>query len=159
MPTNSLRKSLRKSLGVAIAAAALALTAPLTGCSSSDTDTATATSPMDVVIEAPTALERVDASMFGAVVETPGITIIDVRTPGEFAQGHIEGAINYNVEGPDFANQIMGLDPAGVYAVYCQSGNRSQVPVSQMSSIGVNSIFELESGISGWESAGFPVVS
>jgi phage shock protein E len=159
MPTNSLRKSLRKSLGVAIAAAALALTAPLTGCSSSDTDTATATSPMDVVIEAPTALERVDASMFGAVVETPGITIIDVRTPGEFAQGHIEGAINYNVEGPDFANQIMGLDPAGVYAVYCQSGNRSQVAVSQMSSIGVNSIFELESGISGWESAGFPVVS
>lgn len=155
MPTNSLAKS----LGVAIAAAALALTAPLTGCSSSDTDTATATSPMDVVIEAPTALERVDASMFGAVVETPGITIIDVRTPGEFAQGHIAGAINYNVEGPDFANQIMGLDPAGVYAVYCQSGNRSQVAVSQMSSIGVNSIFELESGISGWESAGFPVVS
>jgi len=156
MPTKSLANPPAKSLGVAFAAAALALTAPLTGCSSSDTDTASV--PIDVVIEAPTAVERVDASMFGAVVETPGITIIDVRTPGEFAQGHIEGAINYNVEGPDFANQIMGLDPAGVYAVYCQSGNRSQVAVSQMSSIGVNSIFELESGISGWESAGFPVV-
>ncbi len=82
-----------------------------------------------------------------------------MRTPQEFAQGHIDGALNYNVESPDFANQIMGLDPTGVYAVYCQSGNRSQVAVNQMSSIGINSIFELESGITGWENAGFPVVS
>ncbi len=90
---------------------------------------------------------------------TPSITVIDVRTPEEFAQGHIDGAVNYNLQGPDFANQVMGLDPAGVYAVYCQSGNRSQVAVSQMSSMGINSIFELESGITSWEDAGFPVVS
>lgn len=153
-----------KKLGVAFAAAALALTAPLTACSSSDTDTATAPAdvPADVVAEAPAAPaapERVDAVMFSEVIVTPGVTIIDVRTPEEFAVGHIEGAVNYNVEGPDFANQIMGLDPAGVYAVYCQSGNRSQPAVAQLSSLGINSIFELESGISGWMSAGFPIVS
>ena len=102
---------------------------------------------------------RVDANMFASVVVTPGITIIDVRTPGEFAQSHIGGAVNYNVEGPDFADQIKGLDPGGVYAVYCQSGNRSQVAVDKMVSIGVRSVFELESGITGWESAGSPVVS
>jgi len=146
-----------KTLGVAFAAAALALTAPLTACSSTDTEVAAA--PVDVVVEAPTAPERVDAAMFSTVVATPGITIIDVRTPEEFAQGHIEGAVNYNVEGPDFANQIMGLDPAGVYAVYCQSGNRSQPAVAQLSSVGIASIFELESGITGWENEGFPVVS
>jgi len=144
-----------KTLGVAFAAAALALTAPLAACSSSDT----ANVPTDVVVQAPATPERVDANTFAAVVATPGIAIIDVRTPGEFAQSHIDGAVNYNVEGPDFANQIMGLDPAGVYAVYCQSGNRSQVAISQMTSVGLNGIFELESGISGWEDAGFPAVS
>ena len=107
----------------------------------------------------PEATERVDANTFASVVATPGITIIDVRTPGEFAQSHIDGAVNYNVEGPDFAHQIMSLDPGGIYAVYCQSGNRSQVAVGQMTSIGVGSIFELESGITGWESTGSPVVS
>jgi phage shock protein E len=146
-----------KTLGVAFAAAALALTAPLTACSSTDTEAVAA--PLDVVVEAPTTPERVDAAMFSTVVTTPGITIIDVRTPEEFAQGHIEGAVNYNVEGPDFANQIMALDPAGVYAVYCRSGNRSQPAVAQLSSVGINSIFELEPGIIGWESAGFPLVS
>jgi rhodanese-related sulfurtransferase len=146
-----------KTLGIAFAAAALALTAPLTACSSADTEAVAA--PVDVVLEAPTAPERVDAVMFSALVATAGVTVIDVRTPEEFAQGHIQGAVNYNVEGPDFANQIMALDPAGIYAVYCQSGNRSQPAVSQLSSVGINNIYELESGISGWENAGFPVVS
>jgi rhodanese-related sulfurtransferase len=97
--------------------------------------------------------------MFSALVATAGVTVIDVRTPEEFAQSHIQGAVNYNVEGPDFANQIAALDPAGIYAVYCQSGNRSQSAVAQMSSVGIENIFELESGITGWENAGFPVVS
>ncbi len=92
------------------------------------------------------------------MVSSPGVTVIDVRTPEEFAQGHIEGAVNYNVEGPDFGAQIATLDPAGTYAVYCRSGNRSQVAVSEMSQAGVNGIYELESGIVGWESAGLPVV-
>lgn len=146
-----------KTLGVAFAAAALALTAPLTACSSSETEATT--TPADVVVEAPTAPERVDATMFSALVATAGVTVIDVRTPEEFAQSHIQGAVNYNVEGPDFANQIMALDPAGIYAVYCQSGNRSQPAVAQLSSAGINNIYELESGIGGWENAGFPVVS
>jgi phage shock protein E len=145
------------TLGVALAAAALALTAPLTACSGSDTEAAS--TPVDVAVEAPAAPGRVDAVMFSALVATAGVTVIDVRTPEEFAQGHIQGAVNYNVGGPDFANQIQGLDPAGIYAVYCQSGNRSQPAVAQMSSGGIDNIYELESGIGGWENAGFPVIS
>jgi phage shock protein E len=146
-----------KTLGVSIAAAALALTAPLTACSNSDTE-ATST-PVEVVAEASTGPERVNAIMFSALVATAGVTVIDVRTPEEFTQSHIQGAVNYNVKGPDFATQIAALDPAGIYAVYCQSGNRSQPAVAQMSSAGIENIYELDSGISGWESAGFPVVS
>ncbi len=145
------------TLGVALAAAALALTAPLSACSSSETE-ATST-PAEVVAEASTGPERVDAIMFSALVATAGVTVIDVRTPEEFTISHIQGAVNYNVEGPDFANQIAALDPAGIYAVYCQSGNRSQPAVAQMSSAGLENIYELDSGISGWENAGFPVIS
>lgn len=146
-------------LGAVFAAATIALTISLTGCSSESETASTQGPDTSVVVEQPAAPERVDATQFANVVNTPGIQIIDVRTPEEFAQGHIEGAVNFNVEGPDFATQIAGLDPAGTYAVYCRSGNRSVVAVDYMSGQGINGIFELESGIIGWEEAGLPTVS
>ena len=98
--------------------------------------------------------------MFAYVVATPGIQIIDVRSPEEFAQGHIEGAVNYNVQGPDFGAQISALDPAGVPM---PSIAGAEIAPSQQllrcRGIGINGIFELESGIVSWEDAGFPVVS
>lgn len=148
-----------KKLGTLLGAVTIALSLSLTGCSSDSGATDTAATATSVVVEQPAAPERVGAEMFANVVATPGVQIIDVRSPEEFAEGHIEGALNYNVEGPDFASQIAGLDPAGTYAVYCRSGNRSVVAVDYMSSQGINGIFELESGIIGWQEAGLPVVS
>ena len=110
-----------------------------------------------VGVTAPAAPERVDAARFAEVVATPGVTVIDVRTPEEFAEGHIAGALNYNVQGPDFAQQISTLDPAGTYAVYCRSGNRSQPAVAAMAGAGITGIYELETGIVGWQEAGLPV--
>ena len=149
---------------LALSAAALAtVSIGLAGCSSDSSDatapaTAAAAQGPAVVVAAPAAPERVDAAGFADVVASPGVTIIDVRTPEEFAEGHIEGAVNYNVQGPDFAAQIGGLDPAGTYAVYCRSGNRSQAAVAAMAQAGIPGIYELESGIVGWEDAGLPVV-
>lgn len=148
-----------KKLGTVLGAASIALSLTLTGCSSDSGSTDTAGPDTSIVVEQPAAPERVGAEMFATVIATPGVQIIDVRSPEEFAEGHIEGALNYNVEGPDFASQIAGLDPAGTYAVYCRSGNRSVIAVDYMSSQGINGIFELESGIIGWQEAGLPVVS
>lgn len=153
-----------KKLGVAIAATTLALLAPLTACSSDSSDPATQAGTENSeaaveVVEQPESPQRVTAETFAAAVATPGVITIDVRTPEEFAEGHIEGALNYNVEGPDFADQIATLDPAGTYAVYCRSGNRSQPAVNYMAGLGINAIFELETGIVGWEDAGLPTVS
>jgi phage shock protein E len=154
-----------RNRSLALAASALVLTSlGLVACSSSDTTEAAAPAAASSVqgpagpVAAPEAPVRVDATTFSGVVESPGVTVIDVRTPEEFAQGHITGAINYNVEGADFASQIATLDPAGTYAVYCRSGNRSQVAVSEMANSGINGVYELESGITGWEAAGLPVV-
>ena len=154
---------MRNRLLVISAAALATVSLGVTGCSSSDSattaPTAAAVQGPAAPVTAPSAPERVDAARFAEIVASPGVTIIDVRTPEEFAAGHIEGAVNYNVEGPDFAAQISGLDPAGTYAVYCRSGNRSQVAVATMSQAGINGIYELESGITGWTDAGQPVVS
>ncbi|MDO9590965.1 MAG: rhodanese-like domain-containing protein, partial [Microcella sp.] len=55
----------------------------------------------------------------------PGTIVIDVRTPAEFASGHLEGAINIDVQSADFDSRISELDADGTYFVYCRSGNRS----------------------------------
>jgi rhodanese-related sulfurtransferase len=140
-----------------LATVLVVVTLGLAGCSS-ESSTAPSAGTGAVTVAVPEAPQRVDAQTFAAAVAMPGITIIDVRRPDEFAAGHIAGAVNYNVEGPDFASQIAGLDPKGTYAVYCHSGNRSQVAVAQMSQAGINHIFELQTGIAGWQSAGYPTV-
>lgn len=151
---------MQKRFLAASAAVLVTLSIGLAGCSSDagTTETDTAAQGPAVAVAAPAAPERVDAEGFAAVVASPGVQIIDVRTPEEFAAGHIEGAVNYDVQGPEFLEQIATLDPAGTYAVYCRSGNRSQPAVAAMSAAGINGIYELESGIVGWEEAGLPTV-
>ena len=106
----------------------------------------------------PTSPVRVNADEFNSVIKDPNVIILDVRTPAEFAQGHIEDAVNLDVSViDDFALQIGLLDQSKTYAVYCRSGNRSQVAVNTMFSRGINGIYELESGILGWEESGYPV--
>ena len=153
----------RRRTFIALAgAASLALTIGLSGCSSDSgaTETAAAAEVQGPAapIEAPASPVRVGVAEFANVIASPGVTIVDVRTPQEFAEGHIEGAVNIPVELPDFMDQVSQLDPNGTYAVYCRSGNRSQPAVAGMSSIGINGIYELESGTTGWTTEGQPLV-
>ena len=57
--------------------------------------------------------------------QSPDAILIDVRTPKEFALGHIEGAINIDFLAPNFWAEIKNLDPNQSYFVYCRSGRRS----------------------------------
>ena len=67
-------------------------------------------------------------------------TIIDVRSPAEFAESRLVGAINIDVNGADFADRIAELDPEEPYLVYCRSGNRSAQAASQMEDIDIEDI-------------------
>lgn len=139
--------SIRRSrLLPAAAGGALALTLALSGCSGGSEDTGS-NGAASSDVGAPTMGEHVDADTFMAGIQTGDVTVIDVRTPQEFAAGHIEGALNINVESPDFAAQIADLDPEGTYAVYCRSGNRSRVAMQQMEQAGFANMFGLEGGI------------
>lgn len=78
---------------------------------------------------------------------TPNAVLIDVRTPSEFSTGHIDKAINIDLESVAFLSEIKKLDASKTYFVYCHSGNRSGQAVSLMKANGINNIYELRGGI------------
>jgi phage shock protein E len=74
-----------------------------------------------------------------SVTPTPlaaGTVVVDVRTPAEFAQGHLTGAVNIDVESSAFTTQVKQLPTTGTYVVYCRSGNRATAAISQMKVLG-----------------------
>jgi rhodanese-related sulfurtransferase len=87
-----------------------------------------------------------------------GTVIIDVRTPAEFATGHLEGALNIDVQSPDFAAQISQLDPNQPYFIYCRSGNRSGQAISQMANMGFGAMINGGSVQEATNYSGIPVV-
>jgi rhodanese-related sulfurtransferase len=88
-----------------------------------------------------------------------GVVILDVRTSGEFMMGHIENAINIDVEGMTFEGDIANLDKSATYAVYCQSGRRSNIAVGKLKDAGFTNLFNLTNGIQDWQAAGLPLVN
>ena len=65
-----------------------------------------------------------------------GTVVLDVRTPAEFAAGHLEGAINIDVEASTFSAKIAKLDRTVPYFVYCHSGNRAAQAITAMKAVG-----------------------
>src|SRR5688572_14241889 len=51
--------------------------------------------------------------------ENPGITVLDVRTPEEFSEGHIKGAVNADINGDDFQKQVESLDQSKPVLIHC----------------------------------------
>lgn len=80
--------------------------------------------------------------------------LIDVRTPEEFATGHIAGAVNIPVE--ELGGRLDEVNKDQPVVVYCRSGNRSAQAASILESAGHTGIYDL-GGIRAWQQAGFPV--
>ena len=59
------------------------------------------------------------------IKEKSQVIVLDIRTPKEFAEGHIEGAININFHDKDFESQLAALDKNKTYVMHCHSGGRS----------------------------------
>lgn len=85
--------------------------------------------------------------------------ILDVRTPEEFAGGHLENAININWNEELAETQLKALDPSKSYFVYCLSGGRSASAAHFLRENGFNNVYELSGGIMKWRSAGLPEAS
>ena len=98
----------------------------------------------------------VDADEAVKLIEAGEHAIIDVRTPAEYDEAHIVGAINIDVDGAGFADQIAELDADQPYLVYCRSGRRSEIAASQMEDIGIKDIADA-GGLPDLARAGAPV--
>ena len=102
---------------------------------------------------------NMNVSEFSTKITEAGVVTLDVRTPGEFMTGHIQGAQNIDFESGSFENEISTLDKNGTYAVYCRSGNRSGQAVAIMHDAGFHNVYNLNGGIIDWTNSGMMLVN
>ena len=103
----------------------------LTACSAADADGPMASLQL---LDAPVAVEL--------LAERDDVVIIDVRTPEEYAAGHLYGAQLIDIQGEDFAGRIAQLEPDATTFVYCRTGNRSAEAVEMMNQQGFSDVFD-----------------
>lgn len=95
---------------------------------------------------------------FSSKAAEAGVITLDVRTPGEYAEGHLQGAQLIDFQSGNFENEIATLDKNATYAVYCRSGNRSGQAVKVMQEAGFTNVFNMNGGVIDWANAGLPLV-
>lgn len=100
----------------------------------------------------PTAkVQQITAADFNKVKTEKNAIVIDVRTPGEVAEGYIDGATKFiDVNGANFASEIAKLDKSAEYIIYCRSGARSMNASNYMVQNGFTNVYNLQGGILGW---------
>lgn len=86
-------------------------------------------------------------------------TVIDVRTPAEYDSGHLEGAVNMDLESGAFEQQVSSLDPTADYVLYCRSGNRSAQAASIMATAGFDHVQDAGGLQAAADATGLPVVT
>jgi rhodanese-related sulfurtransferase len=84
--------------------------------------------------------------------------ILDVRTPGEFSRGKVQGSMNLPVEQVESEVKTRLPDTKQKIYVYCLSGARSSVAVEAMVKLGYTNVFNMSHGLLGWRAKYFPVV-
>lgn len=88
----------------------------------------------------------------------PGFVILDVRTPEEYADGHIEKALNLDYYSETFRDELDELDKGKTYLVYCRSGKRSRAAADIMEELGFGNGYNMRGGIVQWQEDGLPTV-
>ena len=85
-------------------------------------------------------------------------TLLDVRTPSEFSNGHIKNAGQLNFYLPDFRRRLLMLSKDEPVFLYCNTGYRSRIASEMLISNGYTRVYNLTHGIMEWELADLPVV-
>ncbi len=113
----------------------------ITGCNSSDNITS------------------VSAPEFDKEIKADSVVLLDVRTPQEYAEGHIDGALNINIQSDDFRQRAeKELSKDSTILIYCRSGRRSMEAAGILSELGYK-VVNLKGGIIEWKGDGLPVTT
>jgi rhodanese-related sulfurtransferase len=97
---------------------------------------------------------NIDVAEWETLRKDPKVVVLDVRTAEEFADGHMQGAINLDIRGGKFAETLAGLDKTKTYLVHCAVGGRSAKACGQMDGLKFEKVLNLSGGITAWEAAG-----
>jgi len=89
--------------------------------------------------------------------EEEDIILLDVRTPEEYAEGHLAGAKNLDYNAPNFTEQIQQLDPDQKYMLYCAVGGRSGKSLEIMKEMGFKQVYNVTEGFTELIDKGIPV--
>lgn len=112
----------------------------LSACSSSDSGSSTDTSVAQMTL-------------------VPAGNVLDVRTASEFAEGHVQGARNLDIQNGDFEKALATLDKDATYNVYCRSGNRSAAAVEMMRNAGFTNVVDLGASEEAAKALALPLVT
>ncbi len=86
------------------------------------------------------------------------VQLIDVRTPGEIANGYIKGSIHLDYSSPDFIKKLNTLDKSKPVAVYCAVGGRSGKTVQKLHEMGFKKLYDFPGGMTEWKAKQKPTV-
>jgi len=89
--------------------------------------------------------------------KSKSIVILDVRTPEEFAMGHLKGAKNIDIRQSDAYSKIDKLNRKARYLVYCRTNHRSGVAVEYMKQKGFKTVYQMMDGFPGWAANNFAI--
>ena len=98
--------------------------------------------------------KNVDVAEFEKLRADKKNVVLDVRTQKEFEAGHIPGAVNIDVNAPDFPERVTKLEKNKTYLVHCGAGVRSARACDKMSQLAFPKLYNLEGGFKAWETAG-----
>lgn len=90
--------------------------------------------------------------------DNPNFIIIDARTREEFADEHIENAINLDYYSETFRDELNKLDKNKIYLIYCRTGRRTGLALDIMEELGFREVYNMLGGITQWKEEGFPTV-
>ena len=155
----SLRRGRRPAVVVAAVVIGVSVAGATTGCSSGSDAAAPSASSPAASPAGETRPDHIAAETFASAMAEDGVVLLDVRTAQEFAEGHLEGARNIDVQAPDFVQQLQALDNSATYLVYCRTGVRSGVAADQLRAAGFADVTGLAGGIVAWQAEGRKVVT
>jgi len=78
--------------------------------------------------------------------ELKSVVLVDVRTPEEYASGHLDNAMNVNWNDTDFADQFAAISKDKTIYVYCKKGGRSAKARKKLISLGFEDVVDLQGG-------------
>ncbi len=138
---------------------AIAGLATLPACSKAETPATPQTPAVQTVAPQELKLTHINAGQASKMMAArPELVVLDVRTPREYAAGHIEGAVNIDFKNANFSTQLSALDKGQDYLIHCRSGGRSTASLKAFKKLGFSHIIHMDGGMIAWNKAQLPTV-